>query len=409
MPLAEDIRPTRLDEICGQTHILGKGAPLRRLIESGHIPNLTFYGPPGTGKTTVAGIIASLSNRRFYKINATTSTVADVRKTLEGTDSLFAFDGILIYIDEIQYFNKKQQQTLLEHMEDGRATLITSTTESPRFALYPAFLSRCTCFEFFPIKPKDILPALERGILKLFSEYGEKTFEEGFADEIARACGGDMRRALNTLENIYFASGAVLEKSSVSAFAASTGWEDRDAVYDLLSALQKSVRGSDPDASVFYLARLLKEGGLEPACRRLLVMASEDVGLANPHAPATVKSCVDSALSVGMPEAGIILSNAVLLLATSPKSNSSSAAYFKACEDIDKAARSGEKAILSVPAHLINTNENSGYLYPHDFPGHYVKQDYLPEGLKNRTYFEFGENKTEKAAREYWQKVKEKS
>ena len=298
MPLADIVRPATLDEICGQRHLFGKNSPLRRLVESEHIPSLVFYGPPGTGKTTAADIISKLSNKQFFKINATTSSVAELRDALNASDTLSAFNGTLIYIDEIQYFNKKQQQALLEYMEDGRITLICSTTENPYFVLYPAFLSRCACFEFKPLSPEEIVPALKRGFSYLCENYGKKEMEENFSAAVASTCGGDVRKALTVLENTYFACVDKLEIKIASQISQkSTGYDsDGDGHYDLLSALQKSIRGSDPDAAVFYLARILEGGGLLSACRRLMVIASEDIGLAHSNAAVVVSACVDSAL-----------------------------------------------------------------------------------------------------------------
>lgn len=408
MPLADIVRPSTLDEICGQGHLFSKNSPLRRLIESEHLPSLVFFGPPGTGKTTAADIIAKRTNKQFFKINATTSSVAELRDALTASNTLSAFNGTLIYIDEIQYFNKKQQQALLEYLEDGRVTLISSTTENPYFVLYPAFLSRCACFEFKPLTPKEIVPAIQRGFLYLYKTYGEKETEEGLFESISATCGGDVRKALTVLENTYFASGQRLEIKVASQLSQkSTGYDsDGDGHYDLLSALQKSIRGSDPDGAVFYLARILEGGGLMSACRRLIIIASEDIGLAHSNAAVVVNACVDSALKTGMPEAAIPLAHATVMLATLPKSNSAYLAYAKAAED----ARNGLGKV--VPPHISNKTNSSDsktpYIYPHDFPDHYVSQRYLPDDIKDRVYYIYGDNKAEKAAEEYWKKIKEK-
>ncbi len=406
MPLADTMRPKTLDEICGQSHLFSRTSPLRRMIEAGHIPSLVFYGPPGTGKTTAADIISRLQNKQFFKINATTASLSDVRDALDASETLASFSGTVIYIDEIQYFNKKQQQSLLEYMEDGRITLICSTTENPYFALYPAFLSRCACFEFKPLRPGEIIPALERGFNYLCGTYGEKTTEDGLLEMVASTCGGDVRKALTLLENTYFACDATLDRKTADSLAQkSTGYDsDGDGHFDLLSALQKSVRGSDPDAAMFYLARILEGGGLLSACRRMMVMASEDIGLADSSVAVTVNACVDSAMKTGMPEAAVPLSHAAALMAVSPKSNAAHIAYEKAAED----ARNGLGA--KVPPNVCNKTNGSDsatpYLYPHDYPNHWVKAQYLPDDVKNKTYFTYGDSRFERAAKEYWEKIK---
>lgn len=406
-PLADAVRPAALDEICGQTHLFAPESPLRRILESGHLPNLVFYGPPGTGKTTAAEIIAKNAGKQFYKLNATASSVAELRDALGASNTLAAFAGTLLYIDEIQYFNKKQQQSLLEYLEDGRVTMVCSTTENPHFALYPALLSRCACFEFKPLSPGEMISALRRGFVRLTQDYGAKKREDGLFEQISRACGGDLRRALLLLENVYFASGEMLGVQTVSQLAQNAAaYGGGDENYDLLSALQKSIRGSDPDAAVFYLARLLEGGGIASACRRLVVIASEDVGLAFSNAAVVTQACVESALRVGMPEAAIPLAHAAVLLAVSPKSNSAHAAYGLASRDV-KDGRG-----KTPPPTLVNrengADSHTSYLYPHDYPGHYVAQDYLPDDIKDRVYFHFGDNKTEKSAKAYWDKIKGK-
>lgn len=408
MPLADIMRPKTLDEICGQKHLFSKDSPLRRIIDSGEIPSMVFFGPPGTGKTTAADIIAKLTGRQFFRINATTSSVAEVKDALAASESLAAFSGTLIYIDEIQYFNKKQQQSLLEYMEDGRVTLICSTTENPYFALYPAFLSRAVCFEFKSLSAQDVLPAVERAFAYLCATYGEKKAEDGLFEAIAGTCGGDVRKALTVLESTYFGSGEVADKATAAQLSQkNTGYDaDGDGHYDLLSALQKSIRGSDPDAAVFYLARILEGGGLISACRRLMIMASEDVGLAHSQACVVVNACVEAALKTGMPEAAIPLSHAAVLLAISPKSNAAYMAYAAAAED----AKAGKGAV--VPKHISNKTNGpdsaTPYKYPHSYPDHWVDQQYLPDDIKNKKYFEFGESKAEKTAAEYWRRIKEK-
>ncbi len=408
MPLADKIRPQTLEEMCGQKHLLSEKAPLRRIIESGHIPSMIFYGPPGTGKTTLADIIATVTNKQFYKLNATVSSLSDVKDALEATSTLSGVGGILLYIDEIQYFNKRQQQTLLEYMEDGRVTLIGATTENPYFAIYGAILSRATAFEFKPLEPSDIIPALKRGMDSLNKEFGEKACDDSVLEAIAYSTGGDVRKALTSLENTYFACGDKMDITVASSLTSRSGMRfDRDGNehYDLLSAFQKSIRGSDENAAVFYLARLLEGGDLLSPCRRLLAIASEDIGLAYPQAVSIVYSCVQSALYLGLPEAKLPLAQAVILLATSPKSNSAYAAYNEAVSDIN--AGLGH----DVPPHLKDKTTPSDsakqpYIYPHGHKNNYVKQQYLPSDLVNRKYYRFGDNKQEKAAEEYQKKIK---
>ena len=417
-PLADEIRPTTLDEVVGQRHILGEDGLLRRIIEGGTIPNLIFYGPSGTGKTTVANIIARRTNRPLHRLNATTASISDIKDIMADIGTLLAPEGVLLYLDEIQYFNKKQQQSLLEVMENGKLTLIASTTENPYFYVYNAVLSRSTVFEFKPLGAEDVLPAIHRGEECLARRAGEKgVWEEGVAEHIASACGGDVRKAMNALELLW--SGArrtaegrriTLEDARLAAQRSAMRYDrEGDDHYDILSALQKSIRGSDPDAALHYLARLLVAGDLVSACRRIMVTACEDVGLAYPQAISIVKACVDAANMVGLPEARIPLADAVILLATAPKSNSGESAIDAAMADV-KAGRTGD-----YPRHLQNKHADSagqereqGYLYPHNFPHHWVKQQYLPDALVGRTYYHYGENKTEQAAKRYWEEIKDK-
>ena len=417
-PLAEILRPKTLDEVYGQEHILGKGAVLRRLIESGKIPNMVFYGPSGTGKTTVANIIAEQTNRTLYKLNATTASTADIREIVSQLDTMMAPNGVLLYLDEIQSFNKKQQQSLLEYIENGKITLIASTTENPYFYVFNAILSRSTVFEFKQIDAAAALKAVKRAVSYLEQRMGLHACpEEGALEYIAQGCGGDIRKALNAVE-VLFSAGipegdslplTLADARSVTQKSALRADRDGDNYYDLLSALQKSIRGSDPDAAVHYLARLLEAGQLQSACRRLMVIAGEDVGLAYPQILPTVKSCVDMALMLGMPEARIPLADAAILMATSPKSNSAYLAYDAAAEDV----RRGKG--VSFPRHLQNVHADTytmereqGYLYPHEFPNHWVKQQYLPDELVGAHYYEYGANKLEQAAKQYWEAVKGK-
>ena len=415
-PLADLLRPQTLDEVYGQEHILGEKAVLRRLIDSGKIPNMVFYGPSGTGKTTVANIIAKQTNRTLYKLNATTASTADIKEIVAQLDTFMAPNGVLLYLDEIQSFNKKQQQSLLEHIENGKITLIASTTENPYFYVFNAILSRSTVFEFKQIDSKAALQAVRRAVAYMEKRTALTAMpEEGALEYIASSCGGDLRKAMNAVE-VLFSAGisdgnslpltlddakAVTQKSSMRAD------RDGDNHYDLLSALQKSIRGSDPDAACHYLARLLEVGQMQSACRRLMVIAAEDIGLAFPQIIPIVNACVDMALKLGMPEARIPLGDAAILMATSPKSNSGHIALDLALADIRK-GKTGD-----FPRHLQNMHADSysmereqGYLYPHDFPNHWVKQQYLPDNLVGTTYYEYGPNKLEQAAKQYWDKIK---
>ena len=407
MPLADAVRPKSFDDVAGQKHLLAKNAPFRRIIESGHIPSLVFHGPPGTGKTTVADIVAKQTGREFYRINAPVASLSDIKEILSLSQTITAYDGIILYIDEIQYFNKKQQQSLLEYVEDGRVTLISSTTENPFFSLYPALLSRSSVFEFKPVDAKDMLPALKRAF-----DYCNKNsnLNKECSDDvlltIANGCGGDVRKALGALENVYYASENVLSVELASQLAQRSGIRfDRDGNehYDLLSAFQKSIRGSDPDAAVFYLARILEGGDLISACRRLMVIACEDIGLAYPMCIPIVKACVDIANSIGLPEATLPLADAVVLLATAPKSNSAHDAYFAAVEAIN----SGRGR--DIPSYLRDTHRpdaDTGYKYPHIYPNHYVAQRYLPSDINDGEFYTFGDNKTERAAYEYYKLIR---
>ena len=415
-PLAEILRPTELDHVFGQEHILGKGAVLRRLIDSGNIPNMIFYGPSGTGKTTVANIIAKQTNRTLCQLNATTASTADIKNIVAQLDTFMAPNGVLLYLDEIQSFNKKQQQSLLEYIENGKITLIASTTENPYFYVFNAILSRSTIFEFKQISAEAALQAVKRAVAHLEERTALKALpEEGALEYIASACGGDLRKALNAVE-VLFSAGmpendklvlSLQDAKEVTQKSAMRADRDGDNHYDLLSALQKSIRGSDPDAACHYLARLLEAGQMQSACRRLMVIAAEDIGLAYPMILPIVKSCVDMALMTGMPEARIPLGDAAVLMATSPKSNSAYLALEGAFEDIRK-GKGGD-----FPRHLQNKHADTytmereqGYKYPHNYPGHWVKQQYLPDDLKDTKYYEFGPNKVEQAAKQYWDAIK---
>ena len=416
-PLADEIRPQSLDEVVGQRHILGENGLLRRIIESGHIPNLVFYGPSGTGKTTVANIIARRTNRPLHRLNATTASISDIKDIIKDIGTMLAPDGVLLYLDEIQYFNKKQQQTLLEFMENGSITLIASTTENPYFYVYNAILSRSTVFEFKAVESGEIEKAVERAFRVLAEEEGRPILpEEGVCAHIASHCGGDVRKAMNAVELSTLACDSGGPHIEVTLEAAreltqkSTMRYDKggDEHYDLMSAFQKSMRGSDPDATVHYLGRLLEAGDLPSACRRLLVCACEDVGLAWPQIIPIVKAAVDAALMVGLPEARIPLADAAILVALAPKSNSAYCALDSAIADI-KAGKAGP-----IPRNLQNKHYDSAeverkgqfYQYPHDAPHHWLPQQYLPDSLLGASYYQYGENKNEQSFRAYWEKIK---
>ena len=418
-PLADELRPKTLDEVVGQRHILGENGLLRRVIQGGTIPNMIFYGPSGTGKTTVAEIAAARVHRPFYRLNATTATLADIKAVMQDVGTLLAPDGVVLYLDEIQYFNKKQQQSLLEFMENGKLTLIAATTENPYFYVYNAVLSRSTVFEFKPVPAEEILPVVRRGIRRMGEDRQvQVTWEEGVEEQLAQGCGGDVRKALNAVEALFAAHALDLEtvrltreETALVAQRSAMRYDpDGDSHYDILSAFQKSIRGSDPDAAVHYLARLLEAGDLISPCRRLMVIASEDVGLAYPQAVSVVKACVDSANMLGLPEARIPLAQAAIFLATAPKSNGAILAIDSAMKDL-RQGKGGE-----VPAFLRDSHyggaeklgHGQGYRYAHDYPRHYVPQQYLPDELKDRVYYHYGDNKTEQAAKRYWDEIKGK-
>ena len=416
-PLADLLRPQTLDEVYGQEHILGKGAVLRRLIDSWNIPNMVFYGPSGTGKTTVANIIAKQTNRTLYKLNATTASTADIKEIVAQLDTFMAPNGVLLYLDEIQSFNKKQQQSLLEHIENGKITLIASTTENPYFYVFNAILSRSTVFEFKQISASAALQAVRRAVSFMEQRTALTAVpEDGALEYIASSCGGDLRKAMNAVE-VLFSAGisqdgklplTLADAKEVTQKSALRADRDGDNYYDLLSALHKSIRGSDPDAACHYLARLLEAGQMPSACRRLMCVAAEDVGLAYPQILPIVNACVDMALKLGMPEARLPLADAAVLMATSPKSNSAYLAIDAALDDVRK-GKSGDfpRHLQNVHADTYTMEREQGYLYPHNYPNHWVKQQYLPDELVGAHYYEYGPNKLEQAAKQYWDSIKQ--
>lgn len=419
IPLADRLRPKSIDDIVGQKHLLSDGKPLRKIIDSGEVPNLIFYGPSGVGKTTLATYIANKTNRTLKKLNGTTASTADIKQIVSQLNTFSGLNGILLYLDEIQYFNKKQQQTLLEYIENGSITLIASTTENPYFYVYNAILSRCTVFEFKSVEPDEAKKAVYRAVKALEDENNiQIDFSEECAKRISNGCGGDVRKAMNAVELSVIATDEIDGKKTVTLEtveqlvqkSALRYDKDGDEHYDIVSAYQKSMRGSDANAALHYLARLLEAGDLPSACRRLMVCACEDVGLAYPSIIPIVKSCVDIAQAVGLPEARIPLSDAVIMVCNAPKSNSGEAAIDRALADV----RSGKTG--PVPRSLQNMhydgedNQNKGqfYLYPHNYPNHYVAQQYLPDIIRDRQYYEYGNNKNEQAFKAYWDKVKGK-
>ena len=419
-PLADRIRPKQLDEVVGQHHLIDEGKLLRNIIERNEIPNMIFNGPSGVGKTTIANIIAEKTGKTLRRLNATTASVSDIKEIVQTLDTFLAPDGVLLYLDEIQHFNKKQQQSLLEFMENGKITLIASTTENPYFYVYNAVLSRSVVFEFKPIEAEDVADALLRAVeLLKENEYGgyNVSVTNDAITHIAHSSNGDVRKALNSLEVAFFATApdgennvnVTLETAVQATQKKAMRYDkDGDSHYDILSAFQKSVRGSDPDAAIHYLARLVSAGDLQSICRRILVMSAEDIGLAYPQAITIVKSCVDAALQLGFPEARIPLAEAVILLATAPKSNSAICAIDAAMHDIET------KDTGDIPEHLKDSHyagsqslgHGIDYKYPHSFPNHYVKQQYLPDNIKDAKYYEYGDNKQEAAAKQYWDKIK---
>ncbi len=418
-PLADKIRPKTLDDVVGQSHILGANKPLRRIIESGKIPNMIFYGPSGVGKTTVARIIADNTKMRMYKLNGTSASVQDIKQIIADSQTLLGYNGILLYLDEIQYLNKKQQQSLLEYIEDGSITLISSTTENPYFYVYNAIISRSTVFEFLPVPADEVCPAVKRAFQICADDLGLKLrLESGVIDYIAHGCGGDVRKSINTVELCVLSAdhsgdtlSVSLENAKLLTQRSNMRYDrDGDEHYNILSALQKSIRGSDENAALHYAARLMEAGDIISLSRRLLVIAAEDIGLSYPQAIPIVKACVDSAMQLGLPEARIPLADAVILLATAPKSNSGICAIDAALDDIRK-GNAGDIPAYLQDGHYSGANKlgkADGYKYPHSFPDSWVDQQYLPDNLKDRVYYVAGKNKLEQAAKEHWTLIKNK-
>lgn len=406
-PLADLIRPNDISEMVGQEHLFGKNSVFSKTINKNIIPNMIFYGPPGVGKTTVANIIAKNTDMLLYKLNGTTASLDDIKKVIDDSKSVFAQKGVLLYLDEIQYFNKKQQQSLLEYVEKGLITLIASTTENPYFYIYPALISRCSVFEFKAITANEI----SKGLKRVINIKNIKISEDAIT-KLAYTANGDMRKAINNLEFLVNALGnkkiTVKEVDEVVPKANISYDRGEDKHFDNLSALMKSLRGSDPNAAIFYLAKMLETGDIVAVSRRLLCSVNEDVGLAYPQLIPIVKACVDTALQLGMPEAKLPLSNAAILIATAPKSNSAYMAYARALDDIHQGKG------INVPRQLQNTHcdgedalvKGQNYKYPHDYPNHYVKQQYLPDDIKDANYYRYGQNKVEQASKEYWDKIK---
>ena len=416
-PLADRLRPESLDDIVGQHDLLDPGRPLRRIIESGNIPNLIFYGPSGVGKTTLASYIARSTHRSFKKLNGTTASTADIKEIVSSLNTFEGLNGVLLYLDEIQYLNKKQQQTLLEFIENGSITLIASTTENPYFYIYNAILSRSTVFEFKPVEPEDIARAVRRAIRVLSEERGEAVaFTDGAVERIGKACGGDVRKALNAVELCVLSAqsgegGVTVDEELAKSLTQRSGAKydrDGDSHYDVISAYQKSMRGSDVDAALFYLARQVEAGDLISACRRLVVCACEDVGLAYPQIIPIVKACVDIAMQVGFPEARIPLADAVIMVCLAPKSNSGESAITAAQEDVKAGLGQVVPRQLQSKHYDGEEREEKGqnYRYPHNYPNHWISQQYLPDDIRDHRYYRFGDNKSEQAYQAYWEKIK---
>ncbi len=418
-PLANKIRPKKLEEVIGQQHLLGKGKILKNMIDSGHLMNMIFYGPPGTGKTTVANIIASATGKRFYKLNATTDSLKDIKEIIKDLNTIMGYNGVILYIDEIHHFTKRIQQSLLEFIENGQITLIGSTTENPYFYIFKAILSRSVVLEFKPLTKDDVMNGLKRALEMCKEDFKGKviTYDEAALEYMGELCEGDLRKAINILELILY-SNAIKEDNihidtdSVEEFSQRKILNydrDGDSHYDILSAFQKSIRGSDANAAILYLGMLIKAGDLTSICRRLLVIASEDIGLAYPQAITIVKACTDAAMQLGFPEGRIPLAEAVILLATAPKSNSAILAIDAVLKDLDT-INIGEIPLYLKDGHYEGAKalgRMESYKYPHNYKNSYINQQYLPENVKTKEYYNFGNNKIEQISKLYWKKIKE--
>lgn len=418
-PLANKIRPKNLGEVIGQKHLLGEGKILQDMISSGHLMNMIFYGPPGTGKTTVANIIASATGKKFYKLNATTDSLKDIKEIIKDLNTIMGYNGVILYIDEIHHFTKRIQQSLLEFIENGQITLIGSTTENPYFYIFKAILSRSIVLEFKKLTKEDVVQGLKRALELIKDDLPGKviSYDETALDSMGELCEGDLRRALNILELILYSNSMKENEihitiNSIEKFSQKKILNydrDGDSHYDILSAFQKSIRGSDANAAILYLGMLIKAGDLPSICRRLLVIASEDVGLAYPQAISIVKSCIDAALQFGFPEARIPLAEAVILLATAPKSNSAILAIDSALKDLET-LDVGEIPLYLKDGHYEGAKvlgRMQNYKYPHNYKNNYIEQQYLPDNVKMKQYYSFGNNKMEQISKVYWDKIKE--
>ena len=410
--LADKFRPKCIDDIVGQEHILGQGKVLRRLIENKISNNLILFGPPGIGKTTIATLLAQASKKKLFKLNGTTASVKDIQEIAKTLDTLEGYNGVVLYFDEIHAFSKSRQSSILSYLETGEITLIASTTENPYHFIHPAILSRCMVFELKPISNDDIIKRLKVCINKANDSWRRVSCDDDALKYIANISNGDLRKAIGILELIINSS--IIEELHIDVDIVKEVSQknismNKSDYYDWISMLQKSIRGSNVDSSLLALAYLLKNGFLEDVIRRLLVVLSEDIGLAMGSMYSTAFSLLNAAKMVGMPEAQIILSHAVILLATSPKSNSAYTAIKAAMDDIEN-INIGDIQPYLRDAHYSGAEKLGirGYKYPHDYPNNYVKQEYMPENLKGRVYYYPGNNKYENAIKEYWEKIKNK-